>query len=143
MKAEAALNRFEVFLRRKGLRVTDQRREILQAAWATHDHFSADELYHWLREKGSKASRATVYRSLALMVEGGFLSGLDGGKGQMLYEHFLGHSHHDHMICLKCGRIIEFRCEEIEKMQHEMAAKHRFALLNHTLTLEGYCAACR
>ncbi len=143
MKSDAALNRFEAFLRRKGLRVTDQRREILNAAWATHEHFSAEELYTWLRDRGSKASRATVYRSLSLMVEGGFLSGLDSGKGQMLYEHILGHSHHDHMICLKCSKIIEFRCEEIEAMQHQMAEKHRFRLLQHTLTLEGYCSSCQ
>ncbi|MBC8329256.1 MAG: transcriptional repressor [Planctomycetes bacterium] len=142
MKSDAALSRFEGFLRRKGLRVTDQRREILNAAWATHDHFSAEELYGWLRGAGSKASRATVYRTLTLLVEGGFLSALDGGKGQMLYEHILGHSHHDHMICLKCGKIIEFRNEEIEGLQHAMAAKHRFRLIQHTLTLEGYCSAC-
>jgi len=143
VKVDLALDRFEGFLRRKGLRVTDQRREILSAAWATHEHFSAEQLYGWLRDGGSKASRATVYRSLSLLVEGGFLSALDSGKGQMLYEHILGHSHHDHMICLKCGKILEFRCEEIEEMQHSVAAKHRFQLLQHTLTLEGYCAACQ
>ncbi|RMH01764.1 MAG: transcriptional repressor [Planctomycetota bacterium] len=143
MKAEEALARFETFLRRKGLRVTVPRREILTETWATHDHFSAEELYARLRGKGSRASRATVYRTLALLVEGGFLGALDGGRGQMLYEHILGHSHHDHMICLACGRIIEFRCAEIEDLQDQIARRHRFRLVGHTLTLEGYCPACR
>lgn len=142
MKGEAALDRFEVFLRHKGLRVTGQRREILNAAWGTHEHFSAEQLYEWLHGRGSRASRATVYRTLALLVEGGFLAGLDSGQGQMLYEHILGHSHHDHMICLGCGRILEFRCEEIERRQREIANHHHFRLVSHTLTLEGYCARC-
>ena len=142
MKPEAALRRFEETLRRKGLRVTQPRAEVLRLAWSTHGHFTAEELYGWAKAQGSKVSRATVYRTLSLLVEGGFLAALDSGQGQLLYEHILGHRHHDHMICLSCNKIIEFRCEEIERLQEQQAEQHRFELVSHTLTMEGYCARC-
>lgn len=143
MNREQALRRFEEHLRRRGLRVTEQRRLILELAWSTHDHFTAEDLYGWARQRDVRASRATVYRTLNLLVEGGFLAPLDGGQGQMLYEHILGHHHHDHMICLACGRILEFRSEEIERIQEEEARRRGFQVVDHTLTLEGYCARCR
>ncbi len=143
MNRDSALSRFEKYLRQRGLRVTDQRRLILDLAWSTHEHFSAEDLYAWARKRDARASRATVYRTLALLVEGGFLAPLDGGKGQMLYEHILGHHHHDHMICLLCGRILEFRSPEIERFQEEEARRRGFQVVGHTLTLEGYCARCQ
>lgn len=143
MKPESALNRFEEFLRKKELRVTEQRREVLLLAWSTHDHFTAEEMYAWVRERGGRASRATVYRTLGLLVEGGFLSALERGQGQILYEHILGHQHHDHMICLGCEKIIEFRNVEIERLQEEECERHGFHMVSHALTLQGYCGACR
>lgn len=143
MKPESALRRFEEFLRQKDLRVTEQRREVLLLAWSTHDHFTAEEMYSWVRKKGGQASRATVYRTLGLLVEGGFLSALERGQGQILYEHILGHQHHDHMICLSCGKIIEFRNAEIERLQEEECARSGFLMVHHSLTLEGYCGTCR
>jgi len=143
VKSAHALRRFEAFLRTRKLRVTEPRRQILLAAWATHEHFSAEDLYSQLRQAGSRASRATVYRTLGLLVEGGFLAALDGGQGQMLYEHILGHQHHDHMICLGCGKILEFRCGDIETLQEEQARQFGFRVVNHTLILEGYCALCQ
>lgn len=142
MRAAAALKRFESFLREKNLRMTEQRKAILLLAWDTHDHFSADEIYAWVRDQDASASRATVYRTLALLVEGGFLSSLQDARGMTLYEHILGHSHHDHMVCLGCGRILEFRNESIERLQEEVAAAHRFHMVRHELRLEGYCASC-
>ena len=142
MKTEAALRRFEAYLQSRGLRITQPRREILELAWSTHSHFTADQLFLWARERDSSASRATVYRTLGLLVEGGFIAALDGGRGQMLYEHILGHHHHDHMICLDCEKIIEFRSEAIESLQEEAAQQKRFHMVSHTLTLEGYCSNC-
>ena len=143
MRAQAALRRFEGFLAEQKLRLTRQRKEILELAWSTHDHFSADEMADWTRKTDSHPSRATVYRTLCLLVEGGFLSSVDRGRSGVLYEHILGHSHHDHMVCLSCGKIIEFRCQEIEDLQEREAAKHHFQLERHTLLLEGTCGACR
>jgi len=142
VKPESALKRFEEYLREQGHRVTDQRREVLLLAWSTHDHFTAEEMYTWVRKGGGRASRATVYRTLGMLVEGGFLSALDRGQGQVLYEHILGHRHHDHMICLACSKIIEFRNSEIEALQIAECEKHGFVMTDHALTLQGYCAGC-
>jgi Fur family ferric uptake transcriptional regulator len=143
VKPEQALKRFEAFLRHKGLRMTAQRRTVLNLAWGTHEHFTADQMDAWARSRDASVSRATVYRTLGLLAEGGFLATIDRGHGQTLYEHILGHSHHDHMLCLDCGRIIEFRCEEIEELQLQMAARHHFHIQRHTLRLEGLCARCQ
>lgn len=142
MNAAAARRRFEEYLRSKGLRVTRQRRLILELAWAIGRHFSAEALYARARARDATVSRATVYRTLALLYSAGFLSGLDSGRGEMLYEHILGHHHHDHMICLRCGQIIEFHSEVIERIQLEEAARRRFRVESHTLNLVGTCASC-
>ncbi len=142
MKVEAAERRFVRFLKSKKQRVTRQRIEILRLSWETHDHFTAEVMLAWVRNLDQTVSRATVYRSLSLLVEGGFLSALDRGKESTLYEHSLGHAHHDHMVCLTCQSIVEFQCEAIEKLQRQEAAKHGFKLIDHTLTLEGYCSSC-
>jgi len=143
VKQEQIIERFELFLRSHDLKLTTQRRRILDRAFETHEHFSADELYAWLKsEPGPHVSRATVYRTLALLLEGGFVEGLDAGRGELVYEHVLGHAHHDHLLCLDCGKIEEFQDERIEALQEEAAAKKGFVLVSHDLRLRGYCRAC-
>lgn len=134
---------FEAFLLRRGLRLTAQRRRIFERAFATHEHFPAERLWAWLKaEPGPKVSRATVYRTLTLLVEGGFLAALDPGTGELVYEHVLGHRHHDHMLCVDCGRIEEFHDERIEALQLAAARRKGFELVHHSLRLMGYCRAC-
>jgi len=134
---------FERFLKRRSLKLTAQRDRIFDRVFATHDHFSAETLYGWLREEaGSNISRATVYRTLSLLEEGGFLESLDIGLGEKLYEHVLGHRHHDHLICVDCGRIEEFVDERIEELQEEAAQRKGWRLLSHNLRLFGRCRAC-
>ncbi len=143
MKPEQIVQRFERFLRSHDLKLTSQRRRILDRAFATHEHFSADELYAWLTaEPGPRVSRATVYRTLALLQEGGFVEGLDAGRGELVYEHVLGHAHHDHLLCLACGKIEEFHDQRIEALQEEAASKKGFVLVSHDLRLRGYCRGC-
>jgi len=143
LKPEQIVQRFETFLRARELKLTAQRRRILDRAFETHEHFSADELYAWLKtEPGPHVSRATVYRTLALLQEGGFVEGLDAGRGELVYEHVLGHAHHDHLLCLDCGKIEEFHDDRIEALQVEAAAKKGFVLVAHDLRLRGYCRTC-
>ncbi len=143
VKPEQIVQRFETFLRGRDLKLTAQRRRLLDRSFATHEHFSADDMYAWLKaEPGSRVSRATVYRTLALLQEGGFVEGLDAGRGELVYEHVLGHAHHDHLLCLTCGRITEFHDERIEALQEEAAAKKGFVLVSHDLRLRGYCRGC-
>jgi len=138
---------FEAFLRSRGLRLTKQRAAILRAIFGTHRHVSAEELFELLRQnektKGLKISRATVYRTLALLTEGGFVQALDVGRDQgTLYEHVLGHEHHDHMVCLVCGKIIEFSDERLEQVQEEAVRRHGFEATTHRLNVYGTCATC-
>ena len=141
---QASIHRaFERFLRTRSLKLTPQRERIFERVFSTHEHFSAETLYGWLRAAaGPAVSRATVYRTLGLLVEGGFLESLDAGSGELLYEHVLGHRHHDHLMCIDCGRIEEFSDERIEALQKEAAQRKGFALLYHNLRLFGTCAAC-
>ncbi len=143
MKHAAIRKAFERFLRERSLKMTDQRQRIFERAFATHEHFSAETLFQWLREEqGPAVSRATVYRTLGLLVEGGFLQTLDTGGGELVYEHVLGHRHHDHLVCVDCGRIEEFVDERIEELQREACARKGFRLLDHDLRLFGTCPAC-
>ena len=90
MKQSTIERRFEEFLRQHSLKLTTQRKRIFDRTFATHEHFSAEKLYGWLRsEDGARVSRATIYRTLDLLVKGGFLGALDTGQGELVYEHVL------------------------------------------------------
>lgn len=143
MRHATIVKRFEGYLRDKELRLTSQRRRVFERAFATHDHFTADTLYEWLREEdGPAVSRATVYRTLDLLEKGGFVESLDTGQGGLVYEHVLGHKHHDHMICEVCGRIEEFHEERIEQLQDEAARARGFLVTGHVHRLKGICKFC-
>lgn len=133
------LEQVERHLRKRGFRWTAQRQLIIEAAFGTHEHFSADELLDMCRERDKGVSRATVYRTLGVLEEEGFVEGLDTGDGTRKFEHVLGHEHHDHMICTVCGRIIEFVDDTIERLQESIAARHGFSIENHELRLFGRC----
>ena len=136
--------KFEAYLRSRSLKLTPQRRRIFERAFSTHQHFSAERLYSWMGEEdGPRVSRATVYRTLALLEDGGFVESLDTGGGELVYEHVLGHGHHDHLICTRCGRIIEFDCAMIESAQERIAKSYDFQVLRHRHELYGHCANCR
>jgi len=141
------LERFESFLHGKGLRLTNQRAEILRAIYRTHRHVTAEQLYEMIRDdaktKELRISRATVYRTLGLLAEGGFVDALDLGRDQgVRYEHSLGHEHHDHMVCTDCGKIIEFNDPELERVQDEVVARHGFVATSHQLNVYGTCSSC-
>ncbi|MFT7487246.1 MAG: Fur family ferric uptake transcriptional regulator [Candidatus Paceibacteria bacterium] len=145
MEHELIRSRFEGYLRSQSLKLTSQREAIFERAFSTHEHFTAETLHRWMGDDAggdSHVSRATVYRTLSLLVEGGFIGSFDSGRGELLYEHLLGHKHHDHLVCLVCGRIEEFCNDSIEELQKAVAAQHGFLLQRHSLRLEGICRAC-
>jgi Fur family ferric uptake transcriptional regulator len=141
MKGE--LEAVEKHFREQGCRWTAQRRTIVQTAFATHLHFTVDELLEMVRRKENRVSRATVYRTISLLEQGGFVEGLQVDDGPRRFEHVLGHEHHDHMVCLSCGKIIEFRDQQIEHRQDVAAARHGFVIERHSLRLYGRCSECR
>jgi Fur family ferric uptake transcriptional regulator len=149
IEQEEIRSRFDAFLRKRRLKLTSQRQRILDFVFSTHEHFTAEGLLRWMQDETpgdeveAQVSRATVYRTLSLLAEGGFIGSIDNGRGEVMYEHLLGHEHHDHIFCLECGRIVEFRNEAIEALQEQVAREHGFTLTDHSLRLEGTCAPCR
>ncbi len=133
---------FEEFLRKKGLKSTRQRRLVVERVFSTHTHFSAEGLFELLRKEDESISKATVYRTLALLTESRLLEPIDFGKGYKYYEHVLGHSHHDHLVCIRCGRIKEFEDDTIEEIQVDVSRKMRFKPMSHSLKIFGSCRRC-
>ncbi len=137
------LQAFRAFLAARGLRLTRDRETIIAEVFDTHSHFTMDDLFVALRLKGQRLSKTTLYRNLPLLVESGLIRRVpdDGENGR--FEHVLGHPHHDHLICLTCGREIEFASDEIEEAQNEICLEHGFEPVRHRLGIWGYCRRCR
>ena len=120
----------------KGVKLTDQRRIIAKVMSESQDHPDVDELYNWVSEIDSKISIATVYRTVKLFEEAGIVAKHDFKGGKARYEQ-LSESHHDHLIDIKTGEIIEFVDDEIEKLQKKVAEKYGYELVDHKLELYG------
>ena len=139
----AAETQFGKYLRSRGLKFTPQRKLILKKVFTTHDHFEADDLIMAFKKEGRGLSRATVYRTLPLLVESGLIREVQLGENHAHYEHTLGHEHHDHLICVKCGHVVEFCDHSIEMLQNTVCEKHGFQPHSHNLEIKGYCSRCR
>lgn len=138
-----AAARFEEYLRTSGLNVTAARREILDEVFRSNDHFDAKGLLRRLRTRGRRVSRATTYRTLDLLVAAKIIMRLDFGDGEAHYELLHGRAHHDHFVCVRCGRIIEFTSDAIEKILARTAREYRFSAETHELHVHGRCSRCR
>ncbi len=132
---------FSEFLEKRDLKLTSQRRTILHQA-LRDGHFSAEKLLEFTKKKDPTVSKATVYRTLALLKESKILEEQDFGGGKKVYERAQGRKHHDHLICVKCGDILEFENDPIEKLQDNEAKKHGFKIVYHSLKLFGFCKSC-
>jgi Fur family ferric uptake transcriptional regulator len=142
-RPEQASQSLRVFLRARGLRMTGEREALVRAALARRSHFTLDELVHDVVRHDTTASRATVYRSLPILIAAGILQPALVTDEPRRFELAFGRKHHDHLWCRRCGKVVEFQSEAIEGLQLEMAARHGFALTGHVLELIGDCAACR
>ena len=120
----------------KGVKLTDQRKIIAKVMSEAQDHPDVDELYNRVSKIDSKISIATVYRTVKLFEEAGILAKHDFKGGKARYEE-LNESHHDHLIDVKSGEIIEFVDNEIEKLQKKIADKYGYELVDHKLELYG------
>ena len=120
----------------KGVKLTDQRKIIAKIMSDSQDHPDVDELYKRASKIDSKISIATVYRTVKLFEEAGILTKHDFKGGKARYEAIV-ESHHDHLIDIKTGEIIEFVDEEIEKLQKQVANKYGYTLVDHKLELYG------
>lgn len=138
-----AVEELRAYLARRGLRYTAQRRLVLEEALRRPGHFDAEQLYESLRAAGKNISRATVYRALGHLKDCGLIREVLRCRGRASYEVVYGHEHHDHMLCVECGRVIEFRDDRIEELQRRICRKHGFRAAEHRLGIRGICRECR
>lgn len=134
---QRALSRY---LEEHKLKRTKQREVILEIFLAAEGHITGEEIYDRVRAVNPRIGYTTVYRTMKLLCEAGLAHEHNFG-GSTRYE--IAHAHHDHLICVRCGRIIEFECEMIESAQDEIAAAYSFRVLRHRHELYGHCANCR
>ena len=132
----------EQHLRRQGIRLTTQRQLVVRRAAATL-HFSAEELVRDVRAIDTSVARGTVYRTLALLHRAGVVEKHDFRYGPPHYEVTFAKAHHDHLMCVQCGEIIEFQEPRIETLQEEVITRYGYQLLSHTHKLYGLCRACQ
>jgi Fur family ferric uptake transcriptional regulator len=122
-------------------RYTDQQRDMVRYIFAQHNHFDADQLIDDLKRTGFRVSRATVYRTLAKLVDAGLLRRLEVGA-RTFYEHDYGYPQHEHMYCQVCRKIIEFQNPAIEAVIREVCSLHNFQSNGHSFIIQGICMEC-
>ena len=138
------LRLFRRYLKEQGLPVTRQREAIAQVVFSTDGHLSVEEIETTLREKGNRIGKATIYRTLDLLVRSRLVVEHDFGEGFKRYENRLSQEPvHEHLICLECGRVIEFQSWEVQDVQARITQRHGFKPTRHTLEIYGLCRECQ
>jgi len=131
------------FIKKNGLKKTSVRHLLLDLIKKKSGHFDVEELLLGIKQKNLKVSRASVYRTLHLLVGAGLINKSLQRDGRTVYEYSSEKTHHDHMICVKCGKLIEFSDSLIEKHQKEICKKHKFVMTGHKLEIKGICSLCK
>src|SRR6201989_1556154 len=121
--------KFMGFLALKNLRITAQRQAIVDTVFSTDQHFTAEQLLEWSRQKDKTVSRATVYRTLPLLTESGLVREMDFGKDDKFSDpNYAQHPHHNHIICQDCDKIVEFESDKIEQIENEISHRLGFSV---------------
>jgi Fur family transcriptional regulator, ferric uptake regulator len=137
---KCAKRRFMEFLAARSLRVTAQRRAIIDTVFATRRHFTAEELLAWSRRRDESVSRATVYRTLPLLTKSGLVREMDFGGDQKFYDpNYAERPHHNHIICEDCQKIVEFDSDKIEQLEAEISERLGFSVASHRLQITAHC----
>ncbi|MDP8256368.1 MAG: transcriptional repressor [Candidatus Alcyoniella australis] len=137
-----ATNAFKSYLAGTGKPFGLDREAVLLAALDTHEHFTHGRLVDRLREANPEIMPDLVQMALGEMVRAGLIRKVFFGEGPVYYEHVYGHLHHDHLVCVRCGELIEFRSDVIEAEQRRIAEQHGFRILRHSLQIMGVCERC-
>ncbi len=140
---KSAKDVFNQYLKDKSIRNSRQRGQIADIFLKTERHLTIAELYKLVREKHRNIGYATVYRTMKLISIAGLAEKVNFGDGVVRFEHKYGHQHHDHLICLKCGRFIEAMKPEIERLQEKLSQEHGFTATSHKLQIFGTCKQCK
>lgn len=136
--------RFREYLATRGMRLTPERATIVREVFSQHEHFEAEQLVARLTQPGSgrRVSRSTVYRALSQMEEAGLLRKVARANDREVWEHDYGYPQHDHLICGKCGTLIEFHHPDLQRLLDDVARSHDFRMEGHRLEVHGVCADC-
>lgn len=135
---------FRRYLKQQGLPVTPQRELVADVVFTTPEHLSVEEIEAALRARGERIGKATVYRTVEILVRSGLVEEHDFGEGFKRYEHLFGQQPmHEHLICTHCGKVIEFQSPEVERVRRSVALLHNFQPSRHRLEIYGLCAACQ
>ena len=132
-------DKLKQILHKKNLRYTQQRQEVWDEICSTNEHRDAEDIYNSLRKRQTNVSRATVYRTIDVLVKNNLVRRLDLGDGRSRFENKMGIAHHDHIVCLDCRKIVEFMNEDIEEIQEQVAKEMGFEIVRHVHQLFGRC----
>lgn len=136
--------RLDDFIRRKGLRRTTQRDAIVRAVFSKDEHFTAEELFERVRKTDSETSRATVYRTLGMLVEANLLQEIDLGDNQTTYDpNFVDKPSHNHLVCIDCGRVVEFEDVNLDILNDCVTRRLGFKPLRQSIKIEANCEQLR
>ncbi len=141
---EEIIDELKKIVKQKGLKYTEQREIVLNILLTAKEHLTAEEVYNQIKREypDSNIGIATVYRALSFLEEVDLIASITFGTDGKKYESN-AKSHHDHLICTECGKIIEFIDEEIEKRQDKIAKKNNFRITSHSMQLYGTCSECQ
>jgi Fur family ferric uptake transcriptional regulator len=135
---------FGRYLREHGLPVTQQREAVAEVLFSSSSHLSVDDIEQQLRRSGERIGKATIYRTLDLLVKSHLAEEHDFGEGFKRYEHRLSRQPvHEHLICLECGKVIEFRSAEVQEVETRVSAEYGFRPSKHRLEIYGLCSDCQ
>ncbi|BCD68275.1 Fur family transcriptional regulator [Nitratiruptor sp. YY09-18] len=139
---ELYLDQLKDIVKKRGLKYSSQREQILRVLFNAKKHLTPEEIYNEVKKENPSIGLATVYRTLAFLEREKFVNSISFGTEGKKYELNRG-EHHDHMICIKCGDILEFFNEELESLQEEIAKKFNFKLITHEMNMYGICPKCQ
>ncbi len=140
---KALLEGFRRYLRDHSLPITHQRDAVARTIFFSGEHLSVADVERALREAGQHAGKATIYRTLDLLTRAGLIQEHDFGEGFKRYEPLAAQGHHEHLICLGCGGVVEFSSERLDRMNALIAEEHGFRHHHHRLEIYGLCRACQ
>lgn len=141
MKRRPEQKKLADYLERRKLKHTKQREAILDVFLKATGHITGEALYQRVRKSHPQIGYTTVHRTMKLLCDAGLASERHFEGGVTSYE--IEHAHHDHIICVRCNKIVEFECEAIEQLQDEIVAREGFKLLHHRHELYGLCPECQ
>ncbi|MEQ1501410.1 MAG: transcriptional repressor [Myxococcota bacterium] len=139
MERSEQIERFKAYLTTQGLKYTRQRQAIAEVFFGSTAHLSLIDLLDLAKVRQPSVGYATVYRTMKILAESGLATEHKFAEGNVRYEASVAGEHHDHLICVTCGRIVEYEDDEIERLQHDLAKRHGFRVVSHRHEIYAEC----